>query len=485
MRRMFVTTLLLLVAAAGAAEPQQQTITPAGRMLHGWLEAFNSDRETFEHFVESHYDKATFGDAPDELHVKIRDEWKNETGRLELVRFTSTSELQARALGRAERTGLWYTLTVRIAGSGMDRIAGIGLNVTLPPDDLRPAPVGEDVVREQLRHLLDTLADADIFSGTVLIAKNGKVVVREARGFAHQGYLIPNRPQTRFNLGSLNKTFTAVAVGQLLEQEKLTLDDPIGMYLPDYPNEAARQTATIGHLLTHSSGISDFFGDDFFQNRQKYVQVSDYFPLFAAEPLEFEPGSKWSYSNGGFIVLGRIIEVVSGKNYFDYIQQHVLEPAGMTSTGFFEMTDSIPDVATGYSRRWRGPGSPPDHRRRSNVLVQVFKGSPAGGAFSNVDDLLKFDQALRNGTLISSGTLRLFTTPQIAVRAGRHWGYGFSTEYHGEVAGHGGDAEGIGADWKMDFRTGYTAVILTNYDGAPRRLVMAKIEELLGLGNEH
>jgi CubicO group peptidase (beta-lactamase class C family) len=475
----FATVLLAATAPALAGE----TEPPAARVLRSWVAAFNGDRAGFERFVEASFDHESFGEMPRSTHLAVRDEDFAETHGIDLdpsIPVSPAGEHGAEALGVSRLTGLWYRVRVAVSPEPPHRIRGLQLQATLTPLDRR-APRGDlETVARAVEAHVDLLAEHDLFSGVVLLAKDGKPFFRKAWGSAHRGYGVPNRPDTRFNLGSLNKTFTAVAIARLVEQGRLSFDDPIGKHLPDYPGAEARQKVKIRHLLTHTSGVGDIFTEEFRCNRQGYSRVADYLPLFAGEPLAFEPGSRWRYSNGGFLVLGAILERVTGEDYFEHVRRVVLEPAGMTSTGFFELTGDEPNLATGYTRHWRGPGFPPDSERRSNVLVSVVRGSPAGGAYSNVDDLLRFDLALRGGKLLRPETFRTLASPHAEVRPGLPWGLGFSTTPDGLLPGHGGDAEGIGAHLRIDLKDGYTAIVLTNYDGARWR-VMHKVDELLRL----
>lgn len=151
-----------------------------------------------------------------------------------------------------------------------------------------------------------------------------------------------NRTDTRFNLGSMTKMFTAVAIAQLAELGKLSFHDPISRHLPDYPNEAVASKVTIHHLLTHTSGMGDYQNEKFYARLDQLRTLSDLVPLFVNDPLAFESGAKWDYSNAGFVVLGLIIEKVSGQDYFTYVKQHVFKPAGMTSTDFYERDKNVP-----------------------------------------------------------------------------------------------------------------------------------------------
>ena len=220
---------------------------------------------------------------------------------------------------------------------------------------------------------------------------------------AEKTFGVPNKIDTKFNLGSMNKMFTAIAIAQLVEAGKLSFQDSLAKVLPEYPNRQSAEKITIHHLLTHTSGLGDFFDNPEFRPfRQKYQNPTDYFRLFADKPLRFEPGARFGYSNAGFVVLGAIVEKVSGENYFDYIREHIYKPAGMTNSDSYELTEVVPNLAVGYGRFEDDPmGIDP---RRSNIAFLPWKGSPAGGGYSTAPDLLKFAQALRENKLVSAKT---------------------------------------------------------------------------------
>jgi CubicO group peptidase (beta-lactamase class C family) len=318
------------------------------------------------------------------------------------------------------------------------------------------------------------LAAADAFSGTLLVAKDGKPIFKRAYGLASKAYNVPNRIDTKLNIASTTKMFTAVAIFQLIEQGKLSLTDTIGKILPDYPNKQVAQKVTVHHLLSHSSGLGDYHGAQYICRKGILRQLRDYFPLFADEPLSFEPGARMQYSNAGYVLLGAIIEKISGENYFDYVRRHIFRPAGMTSTDFYETDLDTPNLATGYTNfEDKGDDYFEFHLGLRRNTSQIFgpKGNSQGGAFSTAEDLLRFSLALRGYKLVSAKSLELMTTPKFFFRkytAGDiYYGYGFELEnVNGKrVIGHGGGDLGIssGIRWYPDSGN-YTFAVLSNYD---------------------
>jgi CubicO group peptidase (beta-lactamase class C family) len=210
--------------------------------------------------------------------------------------------------------------------------------------------------------------------------------------------------------------------------------------------------------------------------------VADYLPLFANDPLAFEPGSKWQYSNSGFVVLGLIIEKVSGQGYYDYVKEHIFKPAGMLDTDSYERDKDVSNLAIGYTRMGDNGTPDPSAPRQSNMPMRPVKGSPAGGGYSTVDDMLRFSVALRDHKLLSQKYTEIVTTGKVEMGApGRKYGYGFGEEVSNSrhIVGHNGGGPGIGANFDMFPELGYTAVILGNYDPPAMMPVVMKIRELI------
>ena len=199
--------------------------------------------------------------------------------------------------------------------------------------------------------LLGEQAAADRFSGAVLVTRHGEVLFSDAVGLADRDGAIPNTLQTRFRIGSMNKMITAVAILQLVEAGKIELTAPVGDYLTDYPNSDVATTVTIHHLLTHTGGTGDIFGPTFDAHRDELRTHHDYVDLYGARGPEFEPGTRWAYSNYGFVLLGAVIEAVTGQTYYDYVDDHIYQPAGMTATGSLPESEAVPDRSIGYTKQ--------------------------------------------------------------------------------------------------------------------------------------
>jgi D-alanyl-D-alanine carboxypeptidase len=253
----------------------------------------------------------------------------------------------------------------------------------------------------------------------------------------------------------MNKMFTAVATLQLVEAGKLKLDDPIGKHLPDYPNKEVAAKVTVRHLLTHTGGTGDIFGPEFDRNRLALREHRDYLKLYGSRGLTHEPGARFEYSNYGFILLGALIERVSGGSYHNYVHDHVFRPADMTSTGSLPESTDVPNRAVGYTRASPGGGA-----WLPNTDTLPWRGTAAGGGYSTVGDLLRFAQALGSGRLISKATLAEATRPHA-----QQYGYGFGVQGEGRLRsyGHGGGAQGMNGQLRVFPQLSYV-VSLSNLD---------------------
>jgi CubicO group peptidase (beta-lactamase class C family) len=314
---------------------------------------------------------------------------------------------------------------------------------------------------------LTKLTAEDKFSGAVLIAKDGKILWQKAYGLANREAKTPNTAETQFRLGSMNKMFTSVAIAQLVQQGKLKYSDTLLHLLPDYPNKEVAAKITVDNLLTHTSGLGDFFGPEFDKKKDSIHELKDYLPLYATKALQFEPGKGWAYSNAGFLTLGLIIERISGQSYYDYVQKHIYDVAGMKNSGSPMPTEKIATFSTGYTHN--GPEGEEDGPLHPNFATLPWRASSAGGGNSTVGDLLKFHQALQGNKLLNAELTRTVTTgkvhpPGFPPNAKYAYGFGdFIIDGH-HVIGHTGGAPGMNGALDMHWDTGYTVVVLSNLD---------------------
>jgi len=304
---------------------------------------------------------------------------------------------------------------------------------------------------KEFEKIFTDLFEADKFSGVVLVAKENQVILERAYGYACKNFDVPNQIDTIFNIGSLNKVITKIAILQLLQKGLLTLDDLVGKHLHEFPKDIATKVK-ISHLISFTSGMGDYFNEKFTAGNGNLRTLDDFVPCFIDDPLLFEPGEKMEYSNAGYVVLGKIIEAVSGMNYYEYVKKNIYEPAGMADTGHFEIDSITPRLATGYTRHMPD-GSVHPTKRRTNYFIIGSRGSSAGGGQSTVYDLLKLDRAIANEVLLDkehSGRVYvpLEAKPNAKPRA----------------VGLAGGAPGLNALYLKFGITDYVVLVLANYD---------------------
>jgi CubicO group peptidase (beta-lactamase class C family) len=312
-------------------------------------------------------------------------------------------------------------------------------------------------------------ADLDLFSGTVVVASRGKILYSGAYGDANKDHRIPNRLNTSYNIGSIGKTFTGVAIMQLVEAGKLRLDDKLAKFLPDFPFPE-RDTITIQQLLNHSSGLGDYMESEDYKTKISSIEkIADILPLIYAQKPSFSPGERFGYSNSGMVVLGAIVEKLSGMSYPDYLKRHIFEPAGMTESQLAQENDVLANRSIGYAMT-------PDRGYIANVR-SIMPASADGGLHTTALDLLRFDQALYGSKLLGTHSLQKMLTP---VGPAPFYASGwFTKSINGHRAvGHGGGAPGINAEFRRYIDDGYTLIVLSNYDMGATPLT-EEIEKML------
>lgn len=462
------------LAAQGGAPALPDT--PMGRIVARYLELFNAgDEPAMRAFFSQNVATAALEGRSAEKRTGIYHEMLEVNGGFELNRVLEVAASSITVLLHTKRNE-WRKIAFDFDPKPPHKLLGLGVEEAeapagraAPAPKPPPAPMTETEVVARLGSYLDERAKADQFSGTVLLARNGVPILQRTYGLADAVRKLPNRPDTRFNLGSDNKLFTQVAIGQLVEQGKLTFDTKIGDVLPAYPNRDAAQKVTVRQLLTMTSGIGDFFGARFDSTPKARIRSTpDYLALFADLPLEFEPGSRQQYSNGGYIVLGAIVEKLSGQTYYDYVREHIYTPAGMHDTDSYPIDAATPNLAVGYTRD-DGRGDGP---RRPNRESLPARGSSAGGGYSTAPDLLKFALAVHGNRLLSPRYTTWFVTrtePSAAAPdSGKARSFGWL-----------GGSPGVNASFISNATTGYTFIVLSNYDPPSATDIGREISRLL------
>jgi CubicO group peptidase (beta-lactamase class C family) len=337
---------------------------------------------------------------------------------------------------------------------------------------------GQSSLQEKLGALMDAYEQTQFFSGVVLVAKDDTVLYHQAVGLADRERKAPNIPRTRFNIASMGKTFTAVLVMQLVEKGRLKLDEPIRTYLPEYPIPNADKI-TIHHLLTHTSGLSNYMIHPKYQERRRNLSMLiDVMGLVCDMPLVFEaPGEKFAYSNSGYIVLGRIIEKVTGKSYVSCAGEKLWAPLGMKSTSI-DYPPPVHPPAEAVPYYVFSPRSYVDGTADENPAFSD------GGAFSSAPDLFAFARALLTGKLLKPETRALMLTPRSTMDLQTKYGYGwfiYESLFGKRFVGHSGGGHGYSSDLKVSLDEGYVIILLANVRTSSRQIT-ENIVKLIATG---
>ena len=448
-----VTFLFVLSICTGQATIPD---TPAGKVCRSWLEAFNSgERSRVAAYLEKY--EPEHKDRLDRLL-----DFREQTGGFNIIRVEKSEPLHLEVLVRERDGGNFAMLKLDVKDSNPPVVARMMINVVPRPAD--QSETSRLSFAEAIKSLDAKAADLtakDGFSGAVLIARDGKIALEKAYGLADRENRTPNSIDTQFRIGSMNKMFTATAILQLAGEGKVDLAAPIGKYLTGYPNHDVATKVTVRHLLTHTGGTGDIFTPEYEKRRLEIRDLADYVNLYGARGLDFEPGSKWSYSNYGFLLLGVIVEKVSGMSYYDYVRGHIYEPAGMRSTDSLPETEKVAERSVGYMRR--------NQTWVNNADTLPWRGSSAGGGYSTVGDLLRFAQALSSGKLIKRELFAEMMSKQAGgpqMRPGTGYGFGMmvSDQPQGKRFGHGGGAPGMNGELRVYPRTSTVVVVLANLD---------------------
>ena len=306
---------------------------------------------------------------------------------------------------------------------------------------------------------LQALTKTEQFSGAVLVTRDGQTLFEGAYGLADREKQIPNTLNTQFRVGSMNKMLTAVATMQLVQQGTLSLSSTVNKYIPDYPNVDLASKVTIHHLLTHTGGTGDIFGPAFNANRLELRTTGDYVELYGARNLQFQPGAQFSYSNYGFMLLGAIIERVTGKSYYDVVAERIHTPAQMTATGSEPEDVLVPGRAVGYIRQGTSTFF-------SNAQTLPYRGTPAGGGYSTVGDLARFGVALQEHKLLDAAHTAQLVAGKVPFSPVEQYAYGFVDRVVGSrrFVGHDGGAAGMNGDLMFEPGGGYVVAVLSNFD---------------------
>jgi CubicO group peptidase (beta-lactamase class C family) len=291
------------------------------------------------------------------------------------------------------------------------------------------------------------------FMGTVLVAHGDEVVFDKAYGYANLEWDVPNTPATKFRLGSITKQFTAASILLLEERGKLNINDPVKKYMPDAP--ATWDKITILHLLTHTSGVADFTRFPDYPKIEPFATTpAKLVALFRDQPLDFEPGEKWSYDNSGYVLLTYLIEKITGESYEKFVRENIFVPLGMTDSGYDSNSAIIAHRAAGYTPGRGGV------ENAGFIHMSIPQG--AGALYSTTGDLLKWERGLFGGKVVKAASLEKMTTP-----FKNNYALGLMIETAGshKRISHGGGIEGFNTELAYYPDDKLTVVVLANVNG--------------------
>ena len=484
--RFAILTLCLVIAGLAPLQAQISTQdqevleklegSTLGGAVEAWYAAFRSQNgEDIRAMVEAHYQEELRTDLDAVVDRLLAASGARSSTPLADAGFDATQTWLL--LGQGED---WVRFWFAPSDDDPSRFGSLGAQLMAAP----PAPrlARSDTVDEfriNLDQHLKNLTDADDFSGTVYVARDGIPLFIGSFGYASRRYQTPNTSETRFNLGSTQKTLTALAVLRLVEDGHLELDATVGKYLPDYPNAIVREQVTIAHLLGHRSGLGTHFTEDFQESRRdRFRDFKDYFPLFESQNPAFEPGADFRYSNAGYFILGMIVESVTDEPFHDFLRRAVHAPAGIRGGGPLASDGDEQGVATGYYKE--------DDDWRSNMYYVTPVGTPAGGTYFNVFELAGLVDAWAADRIVGAPTREEMWRRWSDV-PGSSAGYGLGTTIRelddGRVSvGHSGGYVGVSSVLRVyPTEHGYdTVIVLSNLDGAAPSVARA-IEDMLPL----
>jgi CubicO group peptidase (beta-lactamase class C family) len=323
--------------------------------------------------------------------------------------------------------------------------------------------LAQDNVARMEQVVVRSYVEAKQFMGSVLVARDGKVVLSKGYGSANLEWDVPNSPSAKFRLGSITKQFTAACILLLEERGKLKVEDPVKKYMPDAP--AAWDKVTIFHLLTHTSGIPSFTGfPDYHSTEATPSTPEQLVARFRDKPLEFQPGEKWNYSNSGYVLLGFLIEKISQQSYSQFVQENIFNPLGMKDSGYDSNSTVILHRASGYTPGDKGP--------TNAGYIDMSIPLSAGALYSTTEDLLRWEQGLMGGKLLSAASLQKMTTP---FKNDYAFGLGVHTKNGHKVIEHGGGIEGFNTDLAYYPEDKLTVVVLANLNGGAPEAIASKL----------
>ena len=447
MKSLSSLAVVLLMVFSNVHAKQPIAGHQAEQAFNMWLSAFNGGkREDLQAFITRY-----------QANYKAEDDmdFRESMGTFKLLKIQTSTPVLVQAWIVSNASDNVFLAKMSLDPKDSSKVVKFEFDPSNVPEEYKPKRMEMAALLAEGKSRLQALDASGKLSGTLLVAKGGNVLLEWSGGYANRENRVAIDKSTKFRLASLNKMFTAVAILQLVEAGKLSLDDTVARHLQTYPNQTVAASITIRQLLNHTSGTGEIFTEEYAKQSASIKTLTDYWRLFSAEPLKFKPGSEDKYSNYGYILLGSIIEAASGQSYYDYVDEHIFKVAGMVSTGSEPEATLVPGRAAPYTKV--------DGQWKDDSASLPWRGTSAGGGYSTVGDLLNFANALAKGTVLSPKSYEAATSPQ----NNKAWyGYGFMVSGQGDRRqfGHEGGASGANAVFLVYPSKEYVVIGLSNFD---------------------
>ena len=475
--RMAVVTVVFAVSLSAQTQIVKLPDTAPGRLLTEWLAMCQAPNvEQIKKWSTEHYSEQVFKFMPADKLAESDIKDCSESGGYRAVEVADSKPERIKVLVVSNKTDSWFNFNLILDKEKQEKIEDFGAAPASPPETALPKDLSDAALISVIGAYADRMEKGDHFSGILMVARDGKPIMTRAEGYADRANKTAFTPSSQFTIGSMGKMFTAAAVGQLVDQGKLSYDDVVGKFFPDYANQTVREKVTVGMLLSHTAGLKDFLrkrSPEMMKNGVK--RASEFVPLFEKDELTFDPGTSWAYSNAGLALAGAIVEKVSGEDYPDYIRKHIFDPAGMKDSDPNNIPGPRPHLVVPYTHMSPTGPSPDWHEAEHDI------GSPAGGAISTGADLIRFAEALRSGKLVSKATFEKMISPHGKTPGGGVYGYAMEIKdlYTRTIVGHGGGFPGVNTHLYMVLDSPYTIVVLANQDPPAADLIGERAKALV------
>jgi CubicO group peptidase (beta-lactamase class C family) len=473
---LWLCMVFLLAGCGGALQPRAPDPEYGQFVAKQFEAAFNGGWSEMDRFERDHWVEPALG-STDQRQGRYMTRQRS-MGRIHIQRAELERD-QMVALGQTE-FGDWMKCFF-VFGDGGHRLLDVRFLQAAAPESER-GPQSEQEYTSNLDGFLGRFAREGGFSGAVLVARRGEVIFEKAYGDARRDPPTPNQVTTRFNIASVDKIFTATLVFELIEEHKLALEGKICDYLPNYPLKEACPI-TIDQLLSHTSGLPDVINPRLIRAVDRFKTPQDYIDTFGKDPLNFRPGKRWSYTNFGYAVLGRIVESIEGKPFADVMTARIYVKAGMKDS--MRVAGDAPDVAVPYASMLPDGNGNLEYGPERDARPFLPLPAPFCCSFTTVRDLYSFSQALMAGRLVSQKSLELMVKTN---RAGPgdivdHYGYGVITDLIDGVPyfGHDGGVWGVNAAFRMTPEHDVVIVLSNVSPGAGQRAAMRAADLLARL----